>query len=457
MLIWHFKRFNVRVFSKHMVFVNAFIFTGLFSCFFLPFMLHDFADANEPSGRILKLEDAYLLALESNERIMISEKEITKSRLLPRKALSVMMPVLSAEGKFVESNESNEFATIVFRPKNQLHATFVMTQPVYRANYFPLKKQADVAVALSKDAYCQTAQNILLKTARLYYDILKEQALYKHTMEIKNLTEEELMVSKVKFDAGAVTEDVVLNAELNISRAEAKLIEHKNNLELARDMLWNLIGVEAQEYNLVEPVPKTTPIEDDNFLISKVFENRHDYKIAVLNLQFAKYDKDLVKSGFHPTLEGGWYYDRSDEDTFNRDKELWMASVVFKVPIFEGGLRFWELKEKHTNIAQAELALQDVKSTITTEVQDVFLSVKTYHSILSNLKKRLELAQKKYEIIFSKFKFGSATSTELNEALMTLESVKTELITKTYDYQYEILKLEKALGIFAQDYIKQAS
>jgi outer membrane protein TolC len=176
-----------------------------------------------------------------------------------------------------------------------------------------------------------------------------------------------------------------------------------------------------------------------------------------LNLQLARYDKDLVKSRFHPKLEGGWYYDRSDEDTFNRDKELWLATVLLKVPIFEGGTRFWDLKEKQTNIAQAELTFKDVKRAITTEVQDIFLSVKTYKSILNNLKKRFELAEKNYEIVFAKFKFGSATSTDMNNALITFDSVKTELIVKTYDYQFEILKLEKAIGIFAQDYINNLS
>lgn len=452
MLIRHFKDLNKIKLNKQFSPVNALIFSLFFVLFFAAQ-----STGGGMSKRILKLEDAYVLALKSNELIAIAEKDVDKSRLLPKKALSVMMPVVEAEGKFVEANDANKFASIVFRPKNQWHSTFKITQPVYRANYFTLKKQAGIAVSLSEDDYCFVVQNTLLKVARLYYDILKNKALYNNTVEIKKKAEEELKISKVKFEAGTVTEDAVLNSELNISRSERQLIEHKNNLQLAKDMLWSLIGIENLEYDLVEPDQPTIPTGDSELLIKKALETRYDYKIAALNLQLARYDKDLVKSRFHPKLEGGWTYDRSDEDTFNRDKELWLATVLLKVPIFEGGLRFWDLKEKQTNIAQAELALKDARRAITTEVRNIFLSVKTYKSILNNLKKRFELAQKNYEIVFAKFKFGSTTSTDMNNALVALDSAKTELVVKTYDCQFEILKLEKAIGIFAQDYINNLS
>jgi len=45
----------------------------------------------------------------------------------------------------------------------------------------------------------------------------------------------------------------------------------------------------------------------------------------------------------------------------------------------------------------------------------------------------------------------------MNNALVALDSAKTELVVKTYDCQFEILKLEKAIGIFAQDYINNLS
>ena len=80
------------------------------------------------------------------------------------------------------------------------------------------------------------------------------------------------------------------------------------------------------------------------------------------------------------------------------------------------------------------------------------LTVQTHESILNNLKKQVELAQKNYDIIFSQFEFGSATSLDLNQALTTLDSAKTDLITKTYDYQVVLLNLEKATGMFAMDF-----
>jgi len=80
------------------------------------------------------------------------------------------------------------------------------------------------------------------------------------------------------------------------------------------------------------------------------------------------------------------------------------------------------------------------------------LTVQTHESILKNLRKQVELAQKNYDIIFSQFEFGSATALDLNQALTTLDSAKTNLITKTYDYQVVLLRLEKAIGMFALEF-----
>jgi outer membrane protein TolC len=127
--------------------------------------------------------------------------------------------------------------------------------------------------------------------------------------------------------------------------------------------------------------------------------------------------------------------------------------VKLTIPIYEGGLRYWDFKEKKENVDQAVLAANDFDQNIRIEVEQAMLEVETTQGVLANLKKQEELAQKNYDIVFSKFKFGAASTVDLNQAISTLDAVKTELTVNKIDFQISLLKLQKAIGIFGREII----
>ena len=445
---------------------------SLFILTVILFQSEGFANAQE-TGNLLTLEEAYILALNNHESIMIAEKEIEKSRLLPKKAIAVIMPRMSIEGGYNEANEQVESGPYVATSsnpgldnfeitlsgnniisyKNEWKGKFEFLQPFYEPRFFPLKRQADKVIDSSTENYYQTIQDVLFQVDNIYYEVLKTEKLVLNAEEVLALANEELHISKVKFKAGDVTEDIVLGSELYVTGAERKLIEYKNDLSLAKDTLKNLIGIETLDFDVIKPPKLKTRSERYESLVNIAFKNRHDYKIAVLNVELAETEVDLMKTRFHPSIEGTWNYYRSDRKTINRDKESWVAAVTMKIPIFEGGMRFWDLKEKKEGLNQAKLNLDATNKRIEIEVKDAMLSLQNYESVLKNLQKQVELAQKSYDIIFTQFKYGSVTSLYLNQALTALCSAKTELTTKTYDYYIAIINLEKTIGIFAQDLI----
>jgi outer membrane protein TolC len=388
--------------------------------------------------KLLTLGEAYNLTMETDERIMIAKKEVKKSRLLPKKAWSVMLPNLSVGGSYSRLDEAIEFEPeigsiialnpIETVPEEQFRGNFEVAQPVYKARFFPLRQQALQKIDRSTEGYYQTIQEILFRMAQVYYEVLKAMGLLQNAKEILTLAEEGLRVSRVKLAAGEVTEDVVLRSELDVTSAQRTLIESKNYLTLAKDTLNRLIGLKLGEYDVVKP-PTLPPLRETyKTLTNKAFEHRHDYRISLLNIQIAeadkqlvkaRFDKQLVKARFHPRMEATWNYNVVDEPAWLQDENYWIASFEIKLPLFEKSSRIWDLKEKQESLLQTRLALEDIRKSIRIEVEDAMLTVQTHESILKNLRKQVELAQKNYDIIFSQFKFGSATALDLNQALTT--------------------------------------
>lgn len=418
-----------------------------------------------PAFGQIDLEKAFSLAIENHKRIEIAATEVAKNKLLPKKARTLLMPRLGIEGSYRKANDPIEFEAqiggftappIETVPEEQWEGHFNFTQPIYEAEYFPLKRKSHQLIEGSAEYYCQTIQDILFRVARAYYQVFKAEELLKNAKEIVSLDEEALRVARVKHDSGDVTEDVVLRAELNLSRAESNVIKNTNQLKLSEDYLKRLIGVEEKELHLLPPPEKMKAHGSFEELIQTAMDNRYDYKMALMNIKVAETDIDVAKARFHPRFQGTWDYYRIDDPSFLQEDDYWVAGVKLEIPIFDGGMKSLNLKEEREDLKQAKLEVEDLKTNIIHQVEDAFLKESTGRSVLRNAKEQVRLAEKTHEITFSKFRFGAATILELNEATALLDSANTGLITSKYDYQIDLLMLEVVTGVFAREYIEES-
>jgi len=428
--------------------------------------------------QLVSLDDAFARAITVDERIKIAERDLIKSRILSDKASTYFWPSMDVQGGYFEADEEVESGPYLatstsgwgtfevtqadndtITPESEWRGKFQFSQPLYRGVYFPSKQQAGQIIERSAAAFQETIQDTLLEVERVYFEILKIKELVLNAEEILKLAREELDIATVKFEAGQATEDIVLKAELYVTEAERKKIEYQNDLQSAKDALSNLIGFETnvKDFNVVAPRMRTVPNLNYDFLVKVALKNRYDHRIASLNVHVAESDVDIVKARFHPTLQATWDYHLSDTETISHDKEYWIGAITMNMPILEGRLRICDLREKKESLMQARLTLDASRKKIRIQVQDAILQVDSFQSVLRNLEKQVELAQKNYEIISTQFEYGSATSLYLNQALTDLDSATTALIHATYSQQLALIDLERVLGIYAHKYINNMS
>jgi outer membrane protein TolC len=414
-------------------------------------------------GEVITINEAYELALKTHERIMISKKEVEKSELLPKRALSVMLPLAEIEGSWVKYKDEIRIEGIdnlssdqgpVALPSDEWRGDFIFEQPLYQAEFFSLRRQAFKSIDRTTQDYYMTIQDTLFEVATAYYEVLEAYKLVENAKETLRLAEEELRVAKVRFEVGEVTRTAVLRAEVDVSQAQRNIIETQNNLQLAKDTLGRLIGIEGGKIEVVEPAPIEKIDKPYEALVDKALNYRYDYKMAQLGVDIAKEDKNLVKARYHPHFSAVWGYHRLSPESFIERDDFWDATIRVSIPIFERATRIWDFKERQRNLNQANLAEKQLKKDIRIEVEDAMLSVRTYESILVNLEREMALNEENYRIIFEQFKVGLATSLDLTDALTKLDSARTILITNTYGYQVALLDLKRAIGLFAQEYME---
>ncbi len=178
------------------------------------------------------LDDLYRIAIERSEKIMLSEEDLYIAEMGKEKALSVLLPKLSASWNYTRYSEE----------KTTVEGWSI--QPEYTTSWgvrldqsLSLSGREITALKISKknieksryDLYA-VREDYLLSVASAYYDVLRA----KKAMEIAKANVERLTkyrdAATIRLKVGEVTKTDLLRAEAELSGAQSELVRAKNNL-----------------------------------------------------------------------------------------------------------------------------------------------------------------------------------------------------------------------------------
>jgi outer membrane protein len=106
------------------------------------------------------------------------------------------------------------------------------------------------------------------------------------------------------------------------------------------------------------------------------------------------------------------------------------------------------VREAESKKKQADLSLEDLKKTVSIEVDAAYLSLKTAEGVLKSLEDQLTFAKDNYNAVSKQFEHGLATSIDMIDANTLLTTAERQLSDAQLAYAYSILVLERTTGTF---------
>ncbi len=411
------------------------------------------------------LEEAFRLALSNEEQIKIAERELVKAQLLPWRAIALLTPRADINGIFTRNKEEIAFVRAgeptevggtvsTIRPLESWQGIFTVTQPLIQPSFPSFRRLGEESVRQSAQRYSFTIQEVLFGVARAYYDVLRAQAQVGVARDTLRLSQDELRQAQARFRVGEVTKTDALRAEVAVARAERQLITDQNGLQLNLTVLARAIGGK-EPLHVVEPTPPQYRGGGYEQLLDIAYKQRHDLRAQRSAIEVARQRKNQVIARYFPQVNTQWQFPRLDSPTFANRDEFWVLTLNFQVPLFDGGVRELDLQEEQENLTETELQLDRLRKDIMVEVKQALLAIETLGATLETLKKEVVLAQENYDITSKQYRVGLATSLDVNTSLNALNQVRTQFNDQTYAYQVALLALDKAVGVFAEDYLPQ--
>jgi outer membrane protein len=406
--------------------------------------------------RIFTLQDAYTAALKTNENVVIAEEGVFQAESRVEQARSYLLPRLTGIAGYTRYDKTlpPNGGQFLFQPLAQSQAVIELSQPLYTggrtlAAYRTAKTQSDA----SRKQLSTTRQDMLMSVADAYYEVLKAGKLVEVSKdslarmeEYKKVTERVASTRRTKANISDL-----LRARTLVSQAGISVTTSTDRLKIAKQRL-SLLTRLPGDATVAEPQPLSIPTEPLDRLKQTALESRDDYANSRLNLKAAEENITIVKGAHYPQLSavGGMQYTDSYPAT-GLDATVYYAGLRLQIPIFEGGLMRAEVSEARSKFRQTELALEQLRRNIESDVYESYINLQTLTTVLSTAKMQYADAKENFDAVTSLFTEGLASSLAVIDAQQALFVAERELVNATYDQQTAILHLQKSIGLLEKN------
>lgn len=407
-----------------------------------------FIFAAQSAAQEYSISEIYQKALQSSETIEMARENIYVAKMSKNKALSLLIPRLTAYGTYNWFTEDKYSPTAIMIQPEESATWGIRADQTFSLSARELDALTIAGQSITKSEYdLDTAKSdFLLAVAASFYDVLRAQrALEIANANLERLTKYHHFV-ETRVKVGELTKTALLRSQGELSGAQADKLKAFNGVQLARAALIRLTGVE-QDFSLKDEKTSSSDVCELDSL-RRSAQERTDLKSYDMQTKMAEQQVKFARGAFWPNMGLFAIYNRADQDpltsTFNDESTLGGVSLSF--PFFEGGLRMAEFKEAKARERQARLAYDDLKKSVDIELQAACLDLDTLKGSLKFLEDQQIFARDNYNAVMKQFENGLATSLDVMDANTLLLTADKNVAEALYNYQFASLKVKKSSG-----------
>ena len=382
--------------------------------------------------------DTILLKAKADRDAMYDEIGVSRARLLPQ---------LSAQLGY-------NYAFDLAQDYNKTSYGVALTQSLYNYNNFVYLDIAHQYASRAELSYQMTQQELILRTVRAYLNVLSSKDNLEYVIANQKAIERQLEQTLQKYKVGLSPIIDVQEAQAKFDLSSAQAISAENILQNSYETLNVITGLEhksLKKLNMDTFSPQM--VSPSRFEQWKNIAESTNVVLLMgrLDVEIAKKNIQLARSGYFPTLDAGLSYAGSHTNY----KESNIPSVhidggdvgvTLRVPIFSGLSNYKSVQAKMNKKVSAQEQLEyiqrDLYSNIRSELNNIqasLSSIKAYEQSVISAKTALKAAETGFEV-------GTRTILDILEATQSLYNAEKLLSDSRYQYINHVLNLKYIAG-----------
>jgi outer membrane protein len=406
------------------------------------------------------LMQVYEAALENDAQIRAARA--TRNSTLEEKpqAVAQLLPTIGLSADANRVNRDIEDAGGSSSTYENSSAKLSLNQPIYRHEYWVQLEQADQQVAKAEAEYAAAEQELMVRTAQAYFDVLSAQDSLEFAKAETEAISRQLDQAKQRFDVGLIAITDVHEAQAAYDQSRADLIAAENVLDDAWEALREIVKQKPASLSvLAEDLPLNSPVpESIEEWSNRAQQQNLSIRAADKDAAIARENISLQRAGHFPTLDlvGSHTVSRTDLDT-GTDVDTSSIGVQLNLPLFAGGSVLSRTRQAEYDLEAAQEGLDAQRRSVERQVRDAYRGVLASISQVEALKASTVSAQSALEATEAGFEVGTRTMVDVLSAQRDLYQTRSNYSNVRYNYILSGLLLKQATGILSQEDLKQVN
>lgn len=344
-------------------------------------------------------------------------------------------------------------------------ASLNATQSLFnRANDASIS-QADLAVEAAKADLETAEQELIVRVAQSYFDVLASQDALTTAQANKKAISEQLASAKRNFEVGTTTITDTREAQARFDLATAQEIAAENDLLTKRITLDQLVGRTG-----VVPKPLATPValppvvpSDVNAWVAQS-ETAPNVRKAQIGYDVAQLETSKARAGHLPTLGMSASYGRNNSNQtgsqlsttplppavrpYDQSANQTQTSIGIQlnIPLFAGFSVQNRVKETLSLEEQSRNTLEAARRSVAQATRQNFFGVQSQQARVKALEAAESSNQLALEATQLGYKVGVRVNLDVLNAQTQLFNARSELAKARYDVLVNSLRLRQAAG-----------
>jgi outer membrane protein len=435
-----------------------------------------------PAAAQESLMDVYMRALENDPAIREAEATYLANAEVKPQARSQLLPGLNLRNTISSTHQdtrggalSPEGLPIGTRSIFDLDRDTLqlsLTQTLFDWSLYATLRQADKRVARAENDYEAAKQQLLLRVATSYFEVLAAEDNLASAVSSRESISRQLEQAQRRFEVGLIAITDVQQSQAAYDSAVADEIQAQRQLSTAHEVLREIVG---------EVIPELAAPTEDLPLVSPDPANAEEWVQMALRQNLAlnssrlaadvAFEDIAIQRGNRlPTLSLTANYSEDTQDRFQTvirdpvpplvsstsqepDGRSWTLDLTF--PLYTGGRNRSLIQQSVYTHRAATEALERIARQTERQTRDAYLGVTSEIIRVRALRQAVESNRTALRATEAGFEVGTQTTVDVLQSQDNLRAAETQYSRSRYDYILNVLSLKQAAGSLSEADVQQ--
>ena len=332
-----------------------------------------------------------------------------------------------------------------------------LSQPIYRRQNMIGVDQAYIQIAQAGTELDLANQDLVLRTAQAYFDILLARFNLSTVRSQKTAVREQLEQAKRNFVVGTATITDQREAQARYDLVVAQELGAENDLRVATEAVQVLTGepLQGEVAGLKPGVSLTSPSPTDmNAWVEQSMQSSLQVLRAQQTLEIAQTEVKRQRAGHQPTLDLVGSLSRNDQESsafgVGSDTQSGVIGLQFSLPLYQGGAISSRTREAVAAQERAAQELQQARRQVAQATREAYLGVTSGIAQVGAFEQAVASTGLQLESTKLGQQVGVRTQVDVLNAEQQIAIAQRDLAQAVYNTILSQLRLQAAVGRLAE-------